>query len=287
MGILFGQLLDDLNRATCSVQSNDGNVSRYQETINSTVAQLAYIAAVQFVLIYVYTVCWNIQSQRLAHRLRERYFRHLLQQEPSFFDDKHAGEVSARLNEDFGAIQAGTSEKIGRLIGQCSFFVAAYVVAFTRIPMLAGILVSLVPAYLLMTWLGSRLIKRFSARSAASFAAASSIASEALSNVSLVQVFGAGPRLEAKFAGHLAAARKAGISNGLVAAAQAGLLYFMAYSSNSLAYWQGSRLIANALDGNGSATVGQVYTVVFMLVDGAFKIYHITPYSSIHIHLVQ
>ncbi|RYP93452.1 hypothetical protein DL770_000495 [Monosporascus sp. CRB-9-2] len=276
MGILFGQLLDDLNAATCSVELN-GHAIRYQDTINSTVAQLAYIAAAQFVLIYVHNVCWNIQSQRLAHRLRERYFRHLLRQEPSFFDDKHAGDISARLNDDFNTIQAGTCEKVGRLIGQCSFFVTAYIVAFLKAPVLAGILVPILPAYLILTGVCSRFIKKFTVQSAGSFSAASSIASEALSNVTLVQAFGAGPRIEAKFARHLALARKSGIKKGLVAAGQAGLLYFIAYSSNSLAYWQGSRLIANALDDKGTVTVGQVYTVVFLLVDACIILGGLAP----------
>ena len=270
MGILFGQLVDDLNAATCAAQSEDLNTDafEYQDTINSTVGKLAYIAAAQFVLIYLHNVCWNIQSQRLAHRLRERYFRHLLRQEPAFFDDKHAGDVSARLNDDFAAIQAGTNEKVGRLLGQLSFFVTAYIVAFTRIPKLAGMPVSLLPAYLILTAIGSRYLKRFATISGDSFSGASSIASEALSNIPVVQAFGAGPRLEAKFARHLALARKWGIKKALVAAFQAGMLYLIAYSSNSLAYWQGSVMIAEAIDGKGSATVGQVYTVVFLLVDG-------------------
>lgn len=286
MGILFGQLLDNLNAATCSVQSNS-EATQFQDTINFTVSRLAYIAAAQFVLIYLYNVCWNIMSQRLAHRLREAYFRHLLRQEPSFFDDKHAGEVSARLNDDFNAIQAGTCEKVGRLIGQVSFFVAAYVVAFTRIPVLAGILVSLLPAYLILTGLCSYFVKKFTTKSAASFAAASSIASEALANVPLVQAFGARPRLEAKFARHLALARKSGIKMGVVAAGQAGLLYFIAYSSNSLAYWQGSRMIADALAGKGTATVGQVYTVVFLLVDGTSGISDSPPSPVIYSPIVE
>lgn len=268
MGILFGQLVDNLNSATCSAQSGDGDAYAYEATINWTVSKLCIIAAAQFVLIYIHAVCWNIQSQRLMHRLRDRYFKHLLSQEPGFFDDKHAGEVSARLNEDFTAIQTGTSEKVGRLLGQLSFFVTAYIVAFITQPVLAGILVSLVPAFLLMSFVGSHFFKKYAGRSAESFAAASSIASEALAHVSVVQAFGAGPRLEARFAKHMALARHWGVKKALVAATQAGLLYFIAYSSNALAYWQGSRMIADAVQGKGDATVGQIYTVVFLLVDG-------------------
>ncbi|KAI5858195.1 leptomycin B resistance protein pmd1 [Durotheca rogersii] len=276
MGILFGELLDNLNSATCSVDANL-DASGYQDTINGIIVQLVSIAAAQFVLIYCHSVCWNIQSQRLMHRLRDRYFKHLLRQEPSFFNNRHAGEVSARLDEEFTAIQTGTSEKVGRMIGQLSFFVTAYIVSFIKQPVLAGILVSLVPAFLLMTVTGSHFFKKFAGKSAESFASGSSIASEALSHISVVQAFGAGPRLEAKFARHIALARKFGIKKALVAGTQAGLLYFIAYSSNALAYWQGSRMISDALNGKGNTTVGQVYTVVFLLVDACIILGGLAP----------
>ncbi|KAH9994576.1 leptomycin B resistance protein pmd1 [Xylariaceae sp. FL0662B] len=276
MGILFGQLLDNLNTATCNVESN-GDASQSQGAINSIIVKIVGIAAAQFVLVYCHAVCWNIQSQRLMHRLRDRYFRHLLRQEPAFFNNKHAGEVSARLDEEFTAIQTGTSEKVGRLIGQCSFFVTAYIVAFIKQPVLAGILVSLVPAFLLMTVAGSYFFKRFARKSTESFAAASSIASEALSHIPVVQAFDAGSRLEAKFAGHMELARKFGIKKANVAGTQAGLLYFIAYSSNALAYWQGSRMIGESLNGNGDATFGQIYTVVFLLVDACIILGGLAP----------
>ncbi|KAL7622964.1 hypothetical protein AAE478_006643 [Parahypoxylon ruwenzoriense] len=276
MGILFGQLLDNLNGATCNVESSL-NASEFQYNINSIITKLVSIAAAQFVLVYCHTVCWNIQSQRLMHRLRDRYFQHLLRQEPSFFNNRHAGEVSARLDEEFTAIQTGTSEKVGRMIGQCSFFVTAYVVAFIKQPALAGMLVSLVPAFLLMTVAGSYFFKKFAGKSAESFAAASSIASEALSHISVVQAFDAGPRLEAKFARHIALARKFGTKKALVAGTQAGLLYFIAYSSNALAYWQGSRMISDAINGKGGATLGQIYTVVFLLVDACIILGGLAP----------
>ncbi|CAJ2509257.1 Uu.00g142830.m01.CDS01 [Anthostomella pinea] len=276
IGILFGQLVDDLNAATCNAESNT-DPFQYEGAIDHVVVQIVYVAAAQFVLIYCYAACWNVQSQRLSHRLRERYFRSLLRQEPSFFDDKHAGEISTRLTEDFAAIESGASEKVGRLLGQLSFFVTAYVVAFIKQPVLAGILVSLVPAFLLMSFLGSHFFKKYAVKATVSFGAASSIASEALANIPVVQAFGAGPRLEVIFAKHIALARSDGIKKALVAATQAGLLYFIAYSSNALAYWQGSRMIVNSINGDGDATVGQIYTVVFLLVDACIILGSLAP----------
>lgn len=276
MGILFGELVDDMNGATCaadaSISTADVDPFAYEGAINDKVLKLVYIAIAAFVLIYVYVLSWSLVSQRLTQRLRDKYVGALLKQPPGYFDARAAagGEVSSRLHGDMTAVQAGTSEKVGILIASISFFVACYVVAFIKQPKLAGILVSLIPAFLLMALGGGFFVQKYMARSSGGVAAASSIASEALQHVAVVQAFGAAPRLERKFAEHVASARSAGIKKGAAAAVQAGLLYFIAYSANALAFWQGSRMVVDTMNGQGDETVGQIYTVVFLLVDGLY-----------------
>ncbi|KAK4234193.1 Leptomycin B resistance protein pmd1 [Achaetomium macrosporum] len=281
MGILFGELVDDMNGATCAAASSTQTTDpfAYEGAINAKVLQLVYIAIAAFVLIYVYVLSWSLVSQRLAQRLRAKYVAALLRQPPGFFDARMAaaGEVSSRLHGDMTAVQAGTSEKVGILIASVSFFVACYVVAFIKQPKLAGILVSLIPAFLLMALGGGVFVQKYAARTAGSVAAASDIASEALQHVVVVQAFGAAPRLERKFAEHAAEARGAGIKKGVAAAVQAGLLYFIAYSANALAFWQGSRMVVDTMNGHGSETVGQIYTVVFLLVDACVCLGNIAP----------
>ncbi|GAB1312646.1 hypothetical protein MFIFM68171_02856 [Madurella fahalii] len=283
MGILFGELVDDMNGATCAadatISAADIDPFAYEGAINDKVLQLVYIAIAAFVLIYVYVLSWSLVSQRLAQRLRDKYVGALLKQPPGYFDARAAagGEVSSRLHGDMTAVQAGTSEKVGILIASISFFVACYVVAFIKQPKLAGILVSLIPAFLLMALGGGYFVQKYMARSSGGVAAASSIASEALQHVAVVQAFGAAPRLERKFAEHVASARSAGIKKGVAAAVQAGLLYFIAYSANALAFWQGSRMVVDTMNGHGDETVGQIYTVVFLLVDACVCLGSIAP----------
>ena len=112
-------------------------------------------------------------------------------------------------------------------------------------------------------------MQKYSTNMATHFSSASAIASEGLNHIGLVHALGAHSRLESKFRGYLTDARKEGIRKALAAAIQAGLLYFIAFSANALAYWQGSRKIAETVERNdGSASVGEIYTVIFILVDG-------------------
>jgi ATP-binding cassette subfamily B (MDR/TAP) protein 1 len=213
-------------------------------------------------------------GERLVQRLRDHYFRSLLRQEASFFDNLPAGEVSSRLNGDISIIQAGTSEKVGICISSASFFVTAYIVAFMKDSKMAAMLMSLVPAFLIMSLVGSKYINKYSGQMSDHIASASSIASEGLSNISVVHAFGANARLEGKFAADLMKAQKQGIKKAIATASQTGLLYFIAYAGNALAFWQGARTIADSVGLTGTATtVGVTYTIIFILVDGKYVIF--------------
>lgn len=267
LGILFGQLVDKLNSATCD--AGPGNGALYQSEVNKKVIDVVCIGIAYFVLIYLYIVCFNLAGERLAQRLRDRYFQSLLRQEILFFGDLPAGEVSSRLNGDISLIQQGTSEKVGIILNSIAFLITAYVVAFIKDPKLGGQLVSLLPAFLLMSLGCGHYIQKYSGEAMECAGAAASVAMETLSNVAVVQAFSANARLESKFASRLFEAQKSGIKKAVATAIQSGLLYFIAYGANALAFFQGARIIADAVAANATgSTVGTTYTVIFVLLDG-------------------
>jgi ATP-binding cassette, subfamily B (MDR/TAP), member 1 len=269
IGILFGQLLDDFNTATCDSSGAADSAFHYQHSINNKILVIVYLAIAQFITIYAHLSCWSLYGARLAQRLRESYLENLLRQEPAYFEGLPAGEVASRLNGDIQAIRSGTSEKVGICLSSLSFFVTAYIVAFIKDARLAGMLVSLVPAYFLMSFVGSYYIERYSGLMSDYAASAASIASEALSNIVVVQAFVANTRLENKFARALKASEHEGLKKAVAVGIQSGFLYFIAYAANGLAFWQGSKRIADAVSENSQgATVGVTFTVIFILVEG-------------------
>ena len=274
IGIFFGQLLNEFNEVSCvetasTSTTSPESASEYQSSVNDKVLMIVYLAIAQFVTIYAHLTCWSLYGSRLAQRLRESYLENLLRQEPSYFDRLPAGEVASRLSADIQTIRSGTSEKVGICLSSASFFVTAYIVAFVMNSELAAMLISLVPAYFLMSFVGSHYIEKYSGLVADHAAAAASIASEALSNVVVVQAFGANKRLEGKFAEALSASKKEGLKKATALGIQSGVLYFVAYSANGLAFWQGSRRIADAAGKeSGGATVGATFTVIFILIEG-------------------
>ncbi|KAK5193488.1 hypothetical protein LTR92_006857 [Exophiala xenobiotica] len=287
LGIIFGELLDDFNNQICASEASPGvqssvSTQQYQSDVNSKVLYVVYLAIAQFGFMYIHLVSWSLGGARLAQRLREQYLCSLLHKEPAFFDSRPGGEVSSRLNGDISMIRMGTSEKVGICLSSISFFVTAYIVTFVKIPKLAGILVSLLPAYLAMSLVGGYFIKKYSTGVSDRFAAASSVASEALSNVAVVHAFNANDKLEMNFSSHLRLARKEGINKALATGIQAGFIYFIAYAADALAFWQGSHMIADAVEDDGrGTTVGSVFTIIFVLVDASLILSQLTPFLAI------
>ncbi|KAM3536199.1 hypothetical protein MY4038_000665 [Beauveria bassiana] len=280
MGVLFGQLVDNFNSATCAAQDGPGqDPFRYESAINDKVIKTAWIGAIALVLIYCHLTCWGVISQRLARRMRNHYVASLLRQPPSFFDTRgSAGEVSSRLQSDIAAIQSGTSEKVGTIITTFSFIITVFVIAFSTQPSLAGILISVMPAFLISGYLSSKYIAKFMGLQNEGTSNASSIASEALSHIPVVHAFGAAARLEKMFTDFMTEARGNAIKKAAVASIQTGMLYFIAYSANALAFWQGSNRIAAAFANNtGGSSIGQIYAIVYLLIDACVMLGGLAP----------
>lgn len=268
LGIIFGQLVDDLNSTSCTA-SQQADRSAAESGVQKKVLLLVYISLGNFAAIFVHAGCWSLFGERLVTRLRRRYFKGLLRQEMAFFDKLPAGEVPTRLTADMEVIRGGTSEKVGLFISSFAYLVGAYIVAFLKVPKLAGMLVFMIPAYILIVSVGGYYVGKFTRRTSNHLAAAASVVSQSLSNVSLIHALGADRRLESKITRILGEAQKAALSRAVAAATQFGSTFLIAYSANAVAFWQGSREISRAAeDGASDVTAGAVYTVIFVLLDG-------------------
>lgn len=281
LGIVFGDLINDLNTATCTspATSGDGDV---MGAVRQKVLYVIYITIANFCFIYIHCSCWSYISERIARRYRRRYFEAIIRQETGYIESLPAGDVISRLVSDIEVVQSGTSEKVGIVVATVSYFVTSYIVAFIKVPEIAGMLVSVVPCYFLMTYVGGYYIKKYAGRIAEHVNAATSIASSSLSHLTLVHAFNSQERLEQLFADHLSGYRMDAVKKALTHAMQLGALYFIAYASNALAFWEGSRLIAKSVENGGNGTsVGAVYTVIFVLIDASFILSQVAPFVHV------
>jgi ABC-type multidrug transport system fused ATPase/permease subunit len=280
LGIVFGDLINDLNTVTCSASA--AATSELSDSVRTKVLYVIYITIANFCFIYIHTSCWCTVSERLARRYRRRYFESVIKQEANFIESLPTGDIISRLVSDVEVIQSGTSEKVGLVITTISYFVASYIVAFIKVPKIAGMLISVVPCFMVMSLLGGHYIKKYGGRIAENIGSATSIASSSLSHLTLVHAFNANDRLEARFASYLSKSHKDALKKACTHAAQLGFLYFVAYSANALAFWEGAQMIAHSVaHENSGVSVGAVYTVIFVLIDASFILSQVAPFIHV------
>ena len=285
IGVLFGKMVNGFNEQACVAHTlappDPAQQAEFLQDVQDHVVQIIIVAAVNFALIWIYTSCWSFLGERIVRRLRERYVRALLSQDMSYFDMLPPGEISTRLGENLITVQNGTSEKVGILLSSIAYFLASYITAFVLLPVLAAQLLSLVPAFLIVSLVGAHFVSRYTKRMSTHMGDASSIATEALQNLPVVQAFQAQAPLGQLFHAHLGLVRRSGMYRALSAATMLGCLFFVAYSANALAFHSGSRMVSDHMRTDGddaSSTVGNVYTVIFLLLDASFVVGQISPY---------
>lgn len=66
LGIVFGQLINDLNEVTCG--SSEGASGELSDSVRQKVLYVIYITIANFCFLYIHTVCWCLVSERLARR---------------------------------------------------------------------------------------------------------------------------------------------------------------------------------------------------------------------------
>ncbi|KAI9038820.1 ABC transporter ATP-binding protein [Aspergillus affinis] len=280
LGIVFGDLINDMNSTSCA--SSDNASGELSSSVNTKVLYVIYITIANFCFIYIHTSCWCTVSERLARRYRRRYFESIIKQEANFIESLPSGDIISRLVSDIEVVQSGTSEKVGLVITTISYFVASYVVAFIKVPQIAGMLISVVPCFMIMALVGGHYIKKYAGRIAENANAATSIASSSLSHLTLVHAFNANDRLESRFATYLSQSHKDALKKACTHAAQLGFLYFVAYSANALAFWEGAQMISRSVaNDNNGVSVGAVYTVIFVLIDASFILSQVAPFIHV------
>ncbi|TPX66385.1 hypothetical protein SpCBS45565_g04512 [Spizellomyces sp. 'palustris'] len=254
IGILFGDLINDFSQKLGSPETlSPSELDDFKESVNTKVMYLVFVAIGYFVLTYAYCVSWSLIGERVSRRLREEYVGATLRMEVGWFSDVGAGEISNRITSDIQTIHLGTSEKN---------------------PTLAGIMLCIVPAFVIVIMGGSKITAKYTTRVSDAYSKASMLADESFGNVRIVQAFNSQERLANVYESWLTLAEKEGVRKSVSGALMMGAIFFLAYSSNALAYWKGSRLIVD----NSMSGAGDIFTVIFMMLDSSFIIGHFSPF---------
>lgn len=246
--------------------------AEFQHVVNHNTLYFIYLGVGITATSFLQTFLHVDRGEVIAAKIREEYLKSVLRQNIGYFDRVGAGEVTTRITSDINQIQDGISEKVGLILSGFATFFAGFVIGFIKSWRMTLILFSAVIAILLDMGIGSKFIIKYTTQNLSAVGEASSIAEDVLSSIRNTVAFSSQHRLGAKFDSKLDYALKSGISRGKALSVMVAGLWAIIYLTYGLAFWQGSRFIAD-----GVQTAGSLVTVVMAIVIGAFALGGVAP----------
>jgi ATP-binding cassette subfamily B (MDR/TAP) protein 1 len=261
IGVLFGKIISTFPPP--------------DEELRTLLGQLLAVALGYFAVTWGWAVCWGLIGEKISQGLRKQLVERLLGFDQTYYDIS-SQDVTNILTEQIQIVQAGTSEKVGLFIQAVSYFLAAFTVVLVLNTKLAAIVLSAVlPAMLLIIFIGNKAVAVAARKINEKSEDASRKAENAIQAVQVVQAFDAADQLCNDHARELDSKARAGIRKALLVALMLGSMFFVAYSANALAFFQGYRQQLH--NHNSSNSAGTVYAVVFLIMDASFVIGQFGP----------
>ena len=179
--VAFRQLID-LGFSDAGVAEGGAQVNRWFIGLFAVAVVLALGTAVRF-----YFVSWL--GERVTADLRAAIYRHVLRQDPGFFETLKSGEVLSRLTTDTTLIQTLVGTSISMGLRNALLFVGSLVMMLVTSPRLAGLIVGLILLVVLPILVLGRRVRRLSRDSQDRVADTSALAGERLNAIQTVQAF--------------------------------------------------------------------------------------------------
>ena len=147
MTIIFGQFTAKFNNYIIG----DIGPEEFKSNVDHFVLWFVYLFAARFVIVYVANVSVSIAATRTTSALRKAFLESTLRQEVWYFDQL-SGSISTQVTTNGNRINQGIAEKLAAIVQGFSLFFSAFIVALAIQWKLALIVMSIIPAILIVTF---------------------------------------------------------------------------------------------------------------------------------------
>ena len=206
----------------------------------------------------------------------------LPKKEIGWFDTNNGGELATVLSEATTAFQEETGRRVAEGVQAIAQFTAGLVISFSQSWRLSLVLLAGLPLLGGAAAALSAVMAEAKAASSGQYAKAVGVANEALGAIRTVASLGAERKFTAAYNKLIEEAEKVGIGKIVKLGAANGMLFSSAFSVYALAFWYGSKQVADSLEcvrlgGEGCITGGAVITTFSSFLIGAFSLGQLAP----------
>uniref|UniRef100_A0A3Q2HDX6 ATP binding cassette subfamily B member 1 n=1 Tax=Equus caballus TaxID=9796 RepID=A0A3Q2HDX6_HORSE len=278
MMLVFGQMTDSFaNVGNVGNESYPSNGSPTPfENLEEEMTKYAYyysgIGAGVLVAAYIQVSFWCLAAGRQIYKIRKQFFHAIMQQEIGWFDMHDVGELNTRLTDDVSKINEGIGDKIGMFFQSMATFFTGFIVGFTRGWKLTLVILAISPVLGLSAGIWAKILSSFTDKELLAYAKAGAVAEEVLAAIRTVIAFGGQKKELERYNKNLEEAKRIGIKKAITANISMGAAFLLIYASYALAFWYGTSLVLS-----GEYSIGQVLTVFFSVLIGAFSVGQASP----------
>jgi ATP-binding cassette subfamily B protein len=209
------------------------DIARWFEYLLLLVGLLALATAVRF-----YFVSWL--GERTVADIRLAVHRNLLRLSPGFFEENRPAEITSRVTVDTTIIEQVVGTTVSVALRNAILGIACVIILFTLAPKLAfSILVGAAVVVLPAAVLGRR-VRAISTRSQDRIADVSTVTSEVLGAMKIVQAFNQEGREATRFADAVQRVFATAKRRILVRSMMTAIVIFLIFGSITLVIWEGA-----------------------------------------------
>ncbi|KAH9163105.1 hypothetical protein AeNC1_018794, partial [Aphanomyces euteiches] len=245
------------------------------DKVNQAALDFLIVAIALLVSGYCSYACFAIAAERQMKKLRSECLKHIMYQEIGWYDQRDISELASRISGDTVKIKEGMGEKLGEALRFFCQFVAGYAIGFTRGWNLTLAMACVMPLMALSLTLLVKRLKDSTVRSQNVYAAAGSVAEEALGAIRTVVSLNGEERAIAKYSERIANAETESI--GVVKSISFALGWFFMF--NWLTYviglWYGGWLVSK--QNHAVSDPGTVFSVFYGVLLGTISIAQVSP----------
>uniref|UniRef100_A0A8I6ATW0 P-type phospholipid transporter n=1 Tax=Rattus norvegicus TaxID=10116 RepID=A0A8I6ATW0_RAT len=230
------------------------------------------IGAGVLIVAYIQVSLWCLAAGRQIHKIRQKFFHAIMNQEIGWFDVHDVGELNTRLTDDVSKINEGIGDKIGMFFQAMATFFGGFIIGFTRGWKLTLVILAISPVLGLSAGIWAKILSSFTDKELQAYAKAGAVAEEVLAAIRTVIAFGGQKKELERYNNNLEEAKRLGIKKAITANISMGAAFLLIYASYALAFWYGTSLVISK-----EYTIGQVLTVFFSVLIGAFSVGQASP----------
>lgn len=281
--LVFGYMTDSFTKAETRILPSVTNQSEINSTqtvsdssLEEDMAMYAYyytgIGAGVLIVAYIQVSLWCLAAGRQIHKIRQKFFHAIMNQEIGWFDVHDVGELNTRLTDDVSKINDGIGDKLGMFFQSITTFSAGFIIGFISGWKLTLVILAVSPLIGLSSAMWAKVLTSFTDKELQAYAKAGAVAEEVLAAIRTVIAFGGQKKELERYNKNLEEAKRVGIKKAITANISIGIAYLLVYASYALAFWYGTSLVLS-----NEYSIGQVLTVFFSILLGTFSIGHLAP----------